>query len=164
MPNPFEIKAQVYGAIEYKEKIRQIQNDLHGRDFAQSMMDASMVVSRDAKINAPVDMGILKSSITPDVRQNLTTTEGVIGSNLKHAPFMELGTGIYAGNPRVKFPPPSALEGWAHRHGTTGFAVAMAIYKAGGLKPRKYLQRALDENRDRIIKILEDGVARIVSK
>jgi HK97 gp10 family phage protein len=157
-------KTVVRGLREARDKMLQMANDLRGKEFTDAMMDAAMIVSRDAKILAPVDRGPLRASITPDVRVEGQTVQGVVGSNLMYAPFMELGTGTPAGNPPVKMPPPAALEGWAKRHGTTGFAVAWAIFKAGGLKPRKFLERALTQNHDRIVEKIGDFVTRIVKK
>jgi phage gpG-like protein len=158
------IKSEVKGLVETKKKLQQVMDDLHGPEMREGMQEATLLVSRDAKILAPVDQGPLRASITPEVRQMLTTTEGVVGSNLKYAPYMELGTGIFAGNDRVRMPPISALEGWASRHGTSARAVAWAIYKAGGLRPRKFLQNALEQNRVRIEKLIDGVVAKIVRK
>lgn len=85
---------------------------------------------------------------------------GILVSNS----YMELGTGIPAGNPKVHWPPAAALEVWANRHGTTGFLVARAIGRRGGLKPRKFLQKAFDQNREKIIELIGNGVSKIVRK
>ncbi|MGK3946155.1 hypothetical protein ABK046_48370, partial [Streptomyces caeruleatus] len=41
-------------------------------------------------------------------------------------------------------PPPSALAGWAARHGLNPYAVAKAIAKRGGLRPRRFFRDALE--------------------
>ena len=89
---------------------------------------------------------------------------GVVGTNVKYAPFMELGT-------KAHWPPLGVLETWARRHGTTAFVVAMAIAGLrlggtgkGGTKPRRYLQRALEKNREAIRRLLDRAVGKIVRK
>jgi len=121
---------------------------------ADTMQKATLAVTASAKANAPVDTGLLKASITPSVSSSGNEIIGVVGSRVVYAPFMELGT-------RPHFPPLSALQGWARRHGTTAFVVARAIARRG-LKPRYYLRRALEDNAKRIVQIFNDGVKRTI--
>ena len=158
-----EISAKVNGLVETKKKMEQIADDLKGPDMTNAVMSAATLVMRDARTNAPVNTGQLKNSIIAEIRPTMNNVQGVVGSNLKHAPWMELGTGTFAGNSRY-FPPPASLELWAKRHGTTGYAVARAIFMRGGLKPRKYLQKAFEKNRPQIVKLIGNAVGRIVSK
>jgi hypothetical protein len=79
-----------------------------------------------------------------------------VGSNVKYAPFQELGT-------RPFWPPLSALETWAKRHGTSAFLVARAI-ATRGIKAVRYLQRALEDNADRIYQKVGATVSRIVER
>lgn len=123
-------------------------------NMRKPMQKATNLVAGVAQSNAPVDTGKLKSSILPSVSSSGRTTTGVVGSRLGYAPFMELGT-------RPHFPPVSALEGWASRHGMNAFVVARTIARRG-LKARRYLQRALDDNRRRIINIFVEAVNKIV--
>lgn len=159
---------EVRGEIEARDKLLQTARDLNGAPFMASMTEAALIVERSAKQNAPVDTGRLRGSIAHEVRTSSAlgggvNVQGVVGSNVKYAPYMELGTGTFVGRPRY-FPPPSALEVWAKRHGTTAHAVAFAIWKRGGLKPRRYLQRAFEDNKARIVAILGRGVSGIVRK
>jgi len=120
------------------------------------MQKATLGVTRDAKKNAPVDTGRLRASITPGVQIRNETVEGVVGSNVKYAPFMELGTKPF-------WPPISALETWARRHGTTAFVVALAIARRG-LKPRLYLQKAVESNAKLIFEAIRDSVYKGLGK
>ncbi|KPJ77284.1 MAG: hypothetical protein AMJ81_00035 [Phycisphaerae bacterium SM23_33] len=95
------------------------------------MRDATLLVERHAKINAPVDTGRLRASITPEVRQQSNTVQGVVGSNVVYAPFQELG--------------------WTTAKGT----------KVPG---KKYLERALKDNANRIFDLLGRVVNKIVVK
>src|SRR5262245_44630512 len=77
-----------------------------------------------------------------------------VGSNSPTIRFGEYGTGLLSEDPQSKkqryFPPPSALEPWAIAHGTTGRAVAFAIWKRGGIKPRRFLRDAAREGEKHI--------------
>jgi len=159
-----DVKAEIRGLKETQDKMEQMVRDLHGDAMLTGMRNATMLVYRDAVKNAPVDTGRLRASITPAVRVEGTTVVGVVGSNVLYAPFMEHGTGIYAGRGR-HWPPSSALEVWARRHGfTSGFQVARIIGLRGGLRALKYLQRAIESNAERIFNLLGGVVAKIVSK
>ena len=81
---------------------------------------------------------------------------GIVGSNVVYAPFMELGT-------RPHWPPRSALEVWARRHGTTAFLVCRAIARRG-TKARRFLQRAVEENERRIHQLFERAGRIILEK
>lgn len=158
-----ELRLEIKGMKETQKKMEQVVRDMHGEPFLDGMRKATLLVQRDAKILSPVDSGRLRSSIVPEVRTEGKQVMGVVGSNVVYAPYMEVGTGIFAGNSRY-FPPPAALELWASRHGTTGYAVALAIFKAGGLKPREFLRKALLQNHDRIVDLIGDAVGKIVDK
>lgn len=158
------VSAEIRGLKETQQKMDQVARDLHGTPMLEGMRDATMLVSRDARIFAPVDTGRLRASITPEVRTEGNNVVGVVGSNVAYAPYMELGTGVYVGRPAY-FPPPAALEVWARRHGgASGLQVAFAIFRAGGLKGRKFLERGFQTNEPRIIQLIGNVVTRIVKK
>jgi phage gpG-like protein len=148
------MKLEFRGIDATIENIQRIGHQLSRLD--KPMRTATLLVTRSARRNAPVDTGVLRASIMPGSRSQGDVTVGVVGSNVKYAPFMELGT-------RPHWPPLEALETWARRHGTTAYVVARAISRRG-LKPRRYLQRALEDNARRIKRLLGSHVGKIVSK
>lgn len=129
---------------------------LTGPEMVQTMRTATLIVTNAAKVNAPVDTGRLRASITPSVTATTDAIQGVVGSNVVYAPYVELGT-------RPHWPPVSALETWARSHGTSAFLVARAIARRG-TKARKYLERAFTENTGRIVQLFNDAIMRIVNK
>lgn len=158
------VKAEIRGLKEVQAKMKQTAKDLHGGEMYDAMNEAAKTVWQDARLLAPVDSGRLRSSITPEVRTDGKTLEGVVGSARYYAPYMETGTGTPAGH-SPHYPPPEALELWAQRHGyKNGMVVARAIWRRGGLKPRKFLQRGYDQNKERIKKMLEEAAVRAVQK
>lgn len=133
------------------ENIQRVGRQLNRLDAP--IREATLLVTRSARKNAPVDTGVLRASIMPGSRRQGDITVGVVGSNVHYAPFMELGT-------RPHWPPIDALETWARRHGTTAFLVARAIARRG-LRPRRYLQRALDDNARRIRQLIGNYVSKV---
>jgi HK97 gp10 family phage protein len=158
------IQVQIHGLEETQAKLKQTGNDLHGSPMEDGMRDATMLVTHDARINAPVDIGRLKASIAPEVRTHGNEVQGVVGSNVKYAPYQELGTGVFVGRKR-HWPPGAALEVWAKRHGGgRGASVAFHIGMRGGLRPKKFLKKAFDQNKDKIVALIGKVVGKIVSK
>jgi len=153
-----EIDAEVRGRIALQQKLSQVVADLHGPPILNAMRDCTLVVQRKAKINAPVDVGRLRASITPEVTIAPlgNTIQGVVGSNVEYAPAMEFGAPPH-------WPPLSDLEPWARRHGMSAFVVARAIARRG-IKGRKYLQNALESSHDYIVGRLGRAVKTIVQK
>ena len=125
--------------------------DLHGRTFLQGMRDATLIVMRDARIFAPVDTGRLRASIAPEVRTEGKTVLGVVGSNVKYAPFQEMGF-------RAHFVPAQYIGVWASRHGFgyTGLPVSG--------KAKRFLQRAFEQNKSKIVALLGRAVGKIVDR
>ena len=159
-----DVKVEIRGLEQSQAKMKQVAEDIHGGAVYSAMQEATQLVTRDAKILAPVDTGRLRASITPEVRTDGKVLEGVVGSNVEYAAPMEVGTGTPAGH-SPHYPPPDALETWATRHGfKSGMQVAKIIWKRGGLMGRHFLQRGFDQNKEAIQKLLEDAVSKAVNK
>ena len=126
------------------------------RDFFNK---ATIVIQNRARTNAPVDTGTLRNSIQQQVDPSdvpMWGKAGLLGASegshlWVYGRAMEYGTGR-VGDPAVShlgehFPPGAALETWAGRHGfASGWQVAAAIAKRGGLLPRKFLRNALADS------------------
>lgn len=109
--------------------------------LAQGLENACLVVERSAKANAPVSSGALRSSITH--RVSAPALEGVIGTAIDYAPYVEIGTGIYSsmgtGRP----------GGWFYvdAQGNGHFTM--------GSQPKPFLKPAMDQNLSAIMKCFE---------
>lgn len=154
--NMASINMEVHYLKEAQKYLVQKVRDFNGPPIARAVRDSVLIVQRDARKNSPVNTGMLRASILPEVAISGSEVTGVVGSNVKYAPFMEYGT-------RPHWVPIAALEVWARRHGMKAFLVARAIARKG-LKPRKFLTNAFNDNRDRIVRIFDKAVNRIVSK
>jgi HK97 gp10 family phage protein len=144
----------VKGFDETEEDLDRMQRELTGSPMLNAMRDAAMLVTRDAKRLAPVDTGRLRASITPDVRKVSSGFEGVVGSNVVYAPYVETGT-------RPHWPPQGALATWARRHGWKEADIRFVI-GTRGTRAQPYLVPAFVDNADKIIRILERGVSKVI--
>ena len=146
-----DIGLEIKGLRETQQRMEKIAADLHGTPFVNAMRDATLGVQRAAKIKAPVDTGRLRASIWPEVRQSGNETTGVVGSIVKYAGYVELGT-------RPHFVSAAHIGRWAKRHGFgyTGLKVSG--------KAQPYLQPALEENAGRVARKLDDAVAHIINR
>lgn len=155
-----ETDIEIRGLEETQRAMEQAVADLTGSPMLQGMRNATLVVTRAAKQKAPVDTGRLRASITPDVVSGAQGITGIVGSNVKYAPFVELGTR----GPR--FVPGRYIGGWAARHGffrgMKSVPINFGVVVSGKAKP--YLQPAFTENRERIIRYIGDAVGTIVAK
>jgi phage gpG-like protein len=150
-----ELRLELKGLREEQARMTKIVADLHGEPMLEGMRNATLLVTRDAKRFAPVDTGRLRASIIPEIRvSGPTQIQGVVGSNVEYAPFVELGT-------KPHWPPVGALEVWARRHGISAFLVARAISRRG-TKAVKYLERAFDQNISRIVGYIDAAVKSII--
>ena len=107
--------------------------------ITKGMAKSCSLVRNDAIEKAPQKTGALKRSIDFEVSED--GHEGVIFSNLKYAPYVEVGTGIYATKGNGRDTP------WVfpyYSEGETKFA------KTEGQKPQPFLEPALTENTQKI--------------
>jgi len=159
------IRMEVKGLKETQKEMERIIKEMRGGPFTQALKKATLLVLRAGKKNlrgyrspevGGVDTGRLRASLTPEIRKMANEKIGVVGSNVLYSPYQEFGT-------RPFWPPLSALETWARRHGTTAYVVARAIARRG-IKGKFYLQNALTDNAERIFQILGNAVGTIVEK
>jgi len=78
---------------EVSQNLRALQKRMPTM-LEQAMTKACAIVRNDAVKNAPHKTGELRRSIDFQVSPN--GTEGIVYSNLVYAPYVEVGTGIYA--------------------------------------------------------------------
>lgn len=144
MPGDFDA---ILNGAQQLERLAWINSNAR-KALESGMWAGTTLAVNQGKLNAPVDTGRYRASITNEVRWESATILGVIGSNVFYAVPIEYGTGAL-GDPEVPhvsihWPPGGALSRWASRHGMpNGFVVARAIGKRGGLAPRRVLRSAI---------------------
>ena len=108
----------------------------------KSLETAALLVERSAREKAPKDTGALRRSI----RSKVEGLEGIIYTPLEYAPYIEYGTGLFAeGNGRKDVP-------WNYQDDKGNW------HSTSGLKPQPFMRPSLDENRQKIVDILKEGV------
>lgn len=150
------VRLELHGLKEAQQKAEQVARDLDGPPMVQAMRDATLLVERTAKQEASVDTGRYRASITPEVRSHGSVVEGIVGSNLEYAPYVVLGT-------RPHMPPIAALQVWARRHGVSAYVAARAIARRG-TRGDQSLIKGIEQNAERISRLLGDAVGRIVER
>lgn len=82
----------VEGLRELQREAIRIAKAVAGGPIVQAVKKATLIVLRDARINAPIDTGRLRASIIPTVTVSEGVVTGVVGSNVVYAGFQEIGT------------------------------------------------------------------------
>jgi hypothetical protein len=86
---PLETTISVEGLKEIQKEMDRIVEDMSGDPVKAAMAKATLIVTRDARRNAPVDRGVLRASIVPQVVTRTNEVQGIVGSNVKYAPYQE---------------------------------------------------------------------------
>jgi len=109
--------------------------------LAKGLEQACLVVERAAKMEAPVQTGTLRSSISHKV--SIGSSEGVIGSTVDYAPYVEIGTGIYSS------------MGGGRQGGWVYYDASGERHFTMGSHPHPFLKPAMDNNLSAIMKCFE---------
>lgn len=123
------------------DKLMQKYNEkISPQNLESALTECCLHVENEAKILCPVDKGPLRASITHEV----DGTQGVVGTNIEYAPYVEYGTGLFAeeGNGRKDVP-------WCYQDAKGDW------HSTKGQKPQPFLHPALTNNRQRIIDTLK---------
>lgn len=107
-----------------------------------ALKKATMLVERSAKQNAPKGNGQLRNSIQSDVKD----LEGVVFTPLEYAPYVEYGTGLFAENGGRQDVP------WCYKDDEGNW------HTTSGMNPSPYMRPALNENREKIVRMIKEGL------
>lgn len=109
-----------------------------------ALKKACLMVEAEAKKECPVDDGQLRQSITHEI-DGLT---GAVGTNVEYAPYVHQGTGIYAVNGDGR------KDRWSYKDAEGKWHTTI------GQKPQPFLETALDNEREDIIKEFQKEIRR----
>lgn len=127
------------------EGIEEVLNSIDSladlEELQSALGKACAVVEASAKQKAPKDTGALARSITSKIED----TEGIIFTPLEYAPYVEYGTGLFAEEGGRSTP-------WTYKDDKGEW------HKTSGQKPQPFMRPALNENREKIINILKEGI------
>lgn len=113
-------------------------------ELEKAVGKACALVERSAKQKAPKGSGDLRRSITSEVVIEGDQIVGTVFTPLEYAPYVEYGTGLFAegGNGRQDVP-------WHYKDDEGEW------HSTSGMKPHPYMRPALEENREKILRLLE---------
>lgn len=148
------ITIEVRNMRKVQAEAERVIRELKGPRILEFMKRVVLIVLRGAKENAPVDTGLLRSSLIPEVRLEQGDVLGVIGSNVVYAPYQEFGTSLMQG------PTVGGTQLVGSSKGTGSEDVDIPNFG----KPRRlhYIQRAIDSNLAAIKHVLEIGITSIL--
>ena len=92
--------------------------------------------------------GLLRNSITAQVAEDDGDTCVVVGTNVEYAPYVELGTGVYASDGGGRSTPWAYIGSDGQRHVTVG------------MRPRPYLRPAVEDNAEEYKRIISTELRR----
>ena len=116
--------------------------------LSSALEKACAVVERSAKQKAPKDTGNLRRSITSKVENSGGAIRGIVYTPLEYAAYCEYGTGLFAEKGGRKDVPWFYKDDEGEGHITRG------------QHPTPYMRPALNENRDKIVKIVKETLAK----
>jgi len=171
-------RMKVEGDEDLERKLHRVV--LFGKPLRKFWNRVVITVQKFARKHSPSDRGTLRNSIHYEVSSDQIPMRAEVGTGLFYAPFQDQGTGTQAlgGGKSRHFPPGDALQAWAERHGfqdkeradgtvlSAGWQVARIIGRRGGLRPKEFMKKGLDDSRGAIkgfLETLADDIGRIWS-
>ena len=129
----------IEGVDELLKRLDKIGDD---EKVKENLQKACLIVETAAKKKAPKGVGDLRRSIESKVEY----LEGTVFTPLEYAPYVEYGTGLFAESGGRKDVPWSYQDEKGEWHSTSG------------MKPHPYMRPALNENREKILETLKEGI------
>lgn len=134
-------------AIEFEgleEVLDSIETLADVQNIDMALGKACAIVEASAKQKAPKGNGDLRRSITSKVDDY----KGIVYTPLEYAPYVEYGTGLFAENGgRTDVP-------WVYKDEEGNW------HSTSGMKPHPYMRPALEENREKIVQVLKEGITK----
>lgn len=124
---------------EFAAKMKAIKQKAKD-ELKDAVQTSALLVERDAKINAPVDEGTLRNSISHRLIDGIDVYSAEVGSSVFYGPFLEYGTGERGAGSGV--PTPSDYE-----YGSSK-----------GIPAQPYLGPALLKNRAKIRNLISKAI------
>ncbi len=134
---------EIEGLEQFTERIKDM---IDTRGLERAMGKACAIVERDAIKNAPKGHGDLRRSIQSTVENDGHEVIGTVFTPLEYAPYVEYGTGLFAeGQGRTDVP-------WCYQDDEGEW------HSTSGQHPHPFMRPALNENRERILQIIKEGI------
>lgn len=130
--------------FDFKDNSEEVKRALE-EQAKKALTECGLFAQREAALNlgkSPrrIDTGELRNSIAYKVDTNEDCV--FIGTSLSYAPYVELGTGIYANGGRE--------TPWVYKDSKGNF------HKTSGMQPSHFLKKAIEENKTTYNQIIKD--------
>lgn len=136
-------------AREVAKNLQKMAHEIAMKRLKNAVAKACYMVHADVVRNTPVNTNILRSSEAVDVKQKKNAVIGIVGTNVKYAPFVEFGTGVYAKNGHGRQTPWTYYADAGRYHG---------FYRTKGQKPKLMFTNAFEKNKEKIYQIVEEAM------
>ena len=147
---------QIRGLNELQADLKRIAEELP-KAIAWATSSVIMDMTADARRNAPIDRGVLRSSIMPKVTEGPRTIKGVVGSNRKYTQWQEEGTEPFRANW-------SAIEAWAKRKGIEHAFLVWRAIATRGIRAKHFLLDAFNSHKDDAFKRILNAVDEVINR
>ena len=134
----------VHGADKIIKRLDGISNM---RGLIKGITEACKLVEAAAVDNCPVDTSELQGSIHIIEPKPIREPAGIVGTNKEYAPYVEMGSGLFAvnGDGRQDVP-------WRYQDAEGNW------HTTSGQKPQPFLGPALRDNADEVKKLIAAGI------
>lgn len=95
------IKIKIEGDTKLSDKLNHASDDAK-KEIKNALLLSALAIERDAKINCPVDTGLLRNSITHKVEEDSDKITATTGTNTEYAPYVEYGTSKMPAQPYLR--------------------------------------------------------------
>ncbi len=139
--------------IENADKIRELLKSYPitmGKETDMAVRKSILMIEREAKINAPVDTGLLRTNIH---KNQISKATGEVSVGVRYAIAVHEGTRPHWPNWKD-----AGFQNWAHRKGMNPYLVARAISRRG-TKANPFLRKAVESSKSAIKGFFKDAVA-----
>lgn len=133
----------IEGMEALEKKLADLTNEAK---LTTAIQQCCALVEGSAKTKAPKDTGALKRSITSKVINDGGEIKGSVYTPLEYAPYIEYGTGLFAEKSGRTDVPWKYQDEKGEWHTTKG------------IKPSPYLRPALLENKNQILKTIQEAI------
>ncbi len=124
------------------------------KNFNDAIKSSLLIIQSSATQKAPKDTGNLKAGW----EINIGTLKGTLRNKMDYAIFVHEGTGIYGPMKRAITPKSKSFLAW-QKDGVWRFARSVK-----GMKPRPFLQEAVDEKSDQVNKVFDEALAKTLKE
>lgn len=164
------VSVKINGLERLNKKLEQIAK----QNLKPGVTKATGIVETAAKLLCPVRNGDLRRSIHMKVEGDAQEIKGIVYTNMEYAPYVEFGTGR-----KGQGTYPYDVEGLSLEYRQTNWAYYPDLEQVGdntwtidentliwtsGQVAQPYMYPALEQNKDRCIKVVTDEIVRKINE